>query len=131
MQTVPDFLQGRNDMGIRNIEQFRAHAFPSSLVIPQPIYANTEGLMKEDDDDLKTPTVEELSFPGGQRGAGAAHYQQPEDNSSSSSATSSIGSCSSGYGSQPAIAAKQGDERRPLTGEPTWTKVIPFELTHN
>lgn len=72
-------------------------------VIPQPVYMNAEELEKlrkeensknggEDDladDDLKTPTIEELSFPG-QR---LVH----EDGSSSSSGSSS------GYGSQNAI----------------------------
>ncbi len=49
-------------------------SFFLSLVIPQPVYMNTDDLNlrpkqqppteDDEDDDLKTPTVEELSFPG-------------------------------------------------------------------
>ena len=46
--------------------------FLQDMVLPQPIYMNTDSLVKkkelqlqeENEDDLKTPTVEELSFPG-------------------------------------------------------------------
>lgn len=44
-------------------------------VIPQPVYMNSEELeqqpptksLESPEDDLKTPTVEELSFPGQQK----------------------------------------------------------------
>ncbi len=39
------------------------------VVLPQPIYMNSDSVCGDrklalDEDDLKTPTVEELSFPG-------------------------------------------------------------------
>jgi len=98
IQLVPDFHQGKHDM-----------------VIPQPVYMNSEELEKlrqqkaasEEkidelpDDDLKTPTIEELTFPG-------HHRVLAEDGSSSSSGSSS------GYGSQNAI--KIEDKNPPPPG---------------
>ncbi|TRY61256.1 hypothetical protein TCAL_14914 [Tigriopus californicus] len=85
LQMVPDFLQGKTDM-----------------VIPQPVYMNTDEMKGAPsnsicesllEDDLKTPTVEELSFPG---------QKVVVEDGTSSSSSGSIGS-SSGYGSQNTI----------------------------
>ena len=103
-------------------------------VIPQPVYMNSQELKgigtttsattgpevdpEVDEDDLKTPTVEELSFPGGGHNASgpqammiveAAKQQQVMKTSASdgSSSCSSSGSSSSGYGSQIAIEQQQ------------------------
>ena len=98
---LPDFNQEKTDM-----------------VIPQPVYMNSSDAVRmkvqgvsevHDEDDLKTPTVEELTFPGHK-----AHNpplvqmmstSTDGDGGSSTSSSGSIGSSeqSSGYGSQNAI----------------------------
>ena len=83
-------------------------------VIPQPVYMNSQDLkgvnkaaaeeLPLDEDDLKTPTVEELSFP-----VSPPVTKMAVEDASSSSSSGSIGS-SSGYGSQNTIVRSCDNE---------------------
>merc|ERR1719510_98130 len=106
---VPDFHRGKHDMVIpqpvymnaEEMEKLRKirETEPGGLGLQRsdsrnshmskPTTASSSIIEDFPDDDLKTPTVEELSFPG---------QKVIEDGSSSSSSGSS-----SGYGSQNAI----------------------------